>query len=41
MNIQTDLARFVVEEKHAYYLFTVKNNLATLKKRYPTPLADR
>jgi hypothetical protein len=32
MHTQTDLARFVVEEKHADYLFTVKDNQSTLKE---------
>ena len=31
MHTQTDLARFVVEEKQAHYLFTVKDNQSTLK----------
>jgi hypothetical protein len=31
MHTQTDLARFVVEEKQADYLFTVKDNQSTLK----------
>lgn len=31
MHTQTDLARFVVEEKQADYLFTVKDNQLTLK----------
>jgi predicted transposase YbfD/YdcC len=31
MHTQTELARFVVEEKQADYLFTVKDNQSTLK----------
>ena len=36
MHTQTDLARFVVEEKHADYLFTVKDNQSTLKEDIQT-----
>ena len=32
LHTQTDAARFIVEEKHADYLFTVKDNQPTLKK---------
>ena len=31
MHTQKDTARFIVEEKHADYLFTVKDNQPTLK----------
>ena len=36
MHTQTDLARFVVEEKQADYLFTVKDNQSTLKEDIQT-----
>jgi|TARA_B100000959_G_C14726130_1_gene518988 predicted transposase YbfD/YdcC len=36
MHTQTDLARFLVEEKHADYLFTVKDNQSTLKEDIKT-----
>jgi hypothetical protein len=36
MHTQTDLARFLVEEKQADYLFTVKDNQSTLKEDIET-----
>lgn len=36
MHTQSDLARFVVEEKQADYLFTVKDNQSTLKEDIQT-----
>lgn len=36
MHTQTDLARFLVEEKQAVYLFTVKDNQSTLKEDIKT-----
>ena len=36
MHTQTDLARFLVEEKHADYLFTAKDNQPTLKNDIKT-----
>ena len=36
MHTQSDLARFVVEEKQADYLFTVKDNQPTLKEDIQT-----
>jgi predicted transposase YbfD/YdcC len=32
LHTQTESARYLVEEKHADYLFTVKDNQATLKQ---------
>jgi hypothetical protein len=36
MHTQKDTARFIVEEKHADYLFTVKDNQPTLKQDIET-----
>ena len=36
MHTQKDTARFIVEEKHADYLFTVKDNQTTLKQDIET-----
>lgn len=32
MHAQKDLARFLVEDKHAHYCFTIKGNQPTLKE---------
>ena len=41
LHTQTESARFVVKDKRADYLFTVKDNQATLRKQLDSCLGDR